>query len=78
MEHTRSIMVPVTPEQRDKAEKVMERLRICSNKPIDIDCRRCPYDCVYEENAEFGSCMDALMADAANILEEIAGFRKDR
>lgn len=48
------------------------QLRICGNDPLTIDCRKCKYEALDSD------CMDALMNDAASILEDMLGIRKDR
>lgn len=72
MEHTSSVLVPVTPEQSRKAELIIKQLRVCANDPLTIDCQRCQYEPLDSD------CMDALMNSAANMLAELAGIRKDR
>ena len=72
MEHTSSVLVPVTQEQTRKAEQIIKQLRVCANDPLTIDCRRCRYEVLDSD------CMDALMNAAANLLEELAGIRKDK
>lgn len=71
MEHTSSALVPVTQEQTRKAEQIIKQLRVCANDPLTIDCRRCRYEVLDSD------CMDALMNSAANLLEELAGIRKE-
>lgn len=71
MEHTSSVLVPVTPEQSRKAERIVKDLRFCSNNTSTDNCRRCRY-MNYETD-----CMEALMTEAADLLAELAGIRKD-
>lgn len=71
MEHTSSVLVPVTPEQSCKAEWIIKQLRFCANNTSTIDCRKCRYEDLESD------CMEALMTDAADLLAELAGIRKD-
>lgn len=72
MEHTSSVLVPVTPEQSRKAERIVKDLHFCSNNTSTDNCRKCRYEGLESD------CMEAIMTDAADLLAELAGIRKDR